>query len=313
MGPVSFLADTIRAYEEYRTHSGRKSASYIKDIVLFDHFCSRQYGGETTLSQAMVDTWCTKRPTETVNSCISRISPIVSLIRYMRDRGLTDVMPPTVPRATRRVYIPHAFTKKELQAFFHACDTIKPRDGMLSKLQRLEIPVFFRLLYSTGMRTTEAILLKYSDVDLSSGVVSIKEGKGYGEHYIVMHDTMLDLMRRYCARLSELIPDRNYLFPTCNGSPHSPRWVTYHFITLWKSCSGSKATPYELRHNYAIENINSWHNVSFGLHDRLLALSRSMGHKDLRSTMGYYALTPAVSESMCDTDAMDKSIIPTLK
>lgn len=313
MKPISFLADTIRVYEEYRIRSGRKSASYIKNIVLFDHFCSRQYVGETALSQAMVDSWCARRPTETANSCISRICPIVSLIRYMRDRGLTNVIPPTVPRPTRRVYIPHAFTKEELQAFFHACDTIRPRKGILSKLQRLEIPVFYRLLYSTGIRTTEAILLKCSDVDLSSGVISIREGKGYGEHYVVMHDTMLDLMRRYDARLSELVPDRKFLFPACNGRPHSPRWVTYHFMVLWRRCSNSKATPYELRHNYAIENINSWHNVSFGLHDRLLALSRSMGHKDLRSTMGYYALTPAVSESMGDTDAMDESIIPNLK
>lgn len=312
MKPTSFLADIIHAYEKYRSGSGRKSGSYIKNIVLFDHYCASHYPDATVLSQDMVDSWCARRPTETGNSCISRIYPVISLIIYMRDRHLTDVVPPPAPRATRRAYIPHAFSGDELKGFFHACDTIKPRKGGLSKLQRLELPVIFRLLYSTGMRTTEAIVLRCRDVDMSSGVISIKAGKGYGEHYVVMHDTMLDLMRVYDACMENLLPGRDYMFPTCDDKPHSPRWITYHFKVLWKRCSETKATPYELRHNYAVVNINSWQNVGFGLHDKLLALSRSMGHRDIRSTMGYYSLTPAVAESMGTTETMDESIIPDL-
>lgn len=58
------------------------------------------------------------------------------------------------------------------------------------------------------MRTTEAILLERNDVDLENGVVSIRRGKGYDQHYVVLHDTMLDLMRTYDGRMNELVPNR---------------------------------------------------------------------------------------------------------
>lgn len=61
----------------------------------------------------------------------------------------------------------------------------------------MTLPVFFRLLYSSGIRTTEAVLLERDDVNLENGVVSIKRGKGYDQHYVVLHDTMLPLMRIY--------------------------------------------------------------------------------------------------------------------
>lgn len=166
----------------------------------------------------------------------------------------------------------------------------------------MTLPVFFRLLYSSGMRTTEAILLERDDVNLENGVVSIKRGKGYDQHYAVLHDTMLDLMRTYDGRMDELVPNRRVFFPTPDDKPHPPAWVTYHFRVLWQSCNSSHAIPYELRHNYAIENINSWTHQGFAVHDKLLALSKSMGHRQIGSTLAYYSLTPAISDIMACTD-----------
>lgn len=171
--------------------------------------------------------------------------------------------------------------------------------------------MFFRLLYSSGMRTTEAIGLKCDDINLDSGVVSIKSGKGYDQHFVVLHDTMLSLMRIYDDRMSNILPGREYFFPTPDDRPHPPVWVTYHFSTLWKSCNKSKAVPYELRHNYAVENINSWHHQGFTVHDKLLTLSKSMGHKQIESTMAYYSLTPGISDIIESADAeMYESLIP---
>lgn len=78
--------------------------------------------------------------------------------------------------------------------------------------------------------------------------------------------------------------------------------MTYHFRVLWQSCNSSHAIPYELRHNYAIENINGWTYQGFAVHDKLLALSKSMGHRQIESTMAYYSLTPAISDIMACTD-----------
>ena len=298
MKTISFLSDAIKGYVKYRKASGRDSHSYVKNVILFYHFCKREYPGQTELSQEIVDRWCKQRPSECTNSCVSRVYPVLDFIKYMNKRGMTKIAVPKVPRSVPRTYMPHPFTHEELKRFFNACDNIRPRRGMLAAIQRMTLPVFFRLLYSSGMRTTEAILLERNDVNLENGVVSIKRGKGYDQHYVVLHDTMLELMRTYDERIAELVPHRRVFFPTPDDTPHPPVWVTYHFRVLWQSCNSSHAIPYELRHNYAIENINSWTHQGFAIHDKLLALSKSMGHRKTESTLAYYSLTPAISDIM---------------
>lgn len=93
---------------------------------------------------------------------------------------------------------------------------------MLAAIQRMTLPVFFRLLYSSGMRTTEAILLERNDVNLENGVVSIKRGKEYDQHYVVLPDTMLDLMYTYDREIAGLVPHRRMFFPTPDDRPHPP-------------------------------------------------------------------------------------------
>lgn len=62
---------------------------------------------------------------------------------------------------------------------------------------KVEVPVFFRLLYSTGMRTTEARLLRVEDVDLQSGVINIRYTKSIDEHRVALHESMWSLLQMY--------------------------------------------------------------------------------------------------------------------
>lgn len=302
MKTISFLSDAIERYVKYRKASGRDSYSYVKNVILFDHFCAREYPEQTELSQEIVNRWCKQRSSECTNSCVSRVYPVLDFIKYMNKRGMTKIDLPQVPRSVPKTYTPHPFTHDELKHFFDTCDNIKPRRGRLAAIQRMTLPVFFRLLYSSGMRTTEAILLECDDVNLENGMVSIKRSKGYDQHYVVLHDTMLALMRTYDERMAELVPHRKVFFPTPDDKPHPPAWVTYHFRVLWQNSNSSHAIPYELRHNYAIENINSWVRQGFAVHDKLLALSKSMGHRHIKSTLAYYSLTPAIADIMEYTD-----------
>lgn len=302
---ISFLKPHIEDYDTWRKLSGRKTKSYMWGIIAFDHFCARNYPDAKCLTQEMVDKWFERRETETANSCVSRVYPAISFVKYLIKHDIVNISLANVPKKTKSTYIPHAFTENELTLFFDACDSIKPRKGMLNTIQRLVIPVFFRLLYSSGIRTTEAILLETKNVNLQNGAISIRKGKGYNEHIIVMHDSMLELMIAYDKKIASIIPNRHYFFPNQDDKPYSPHWVRRHFNILWNKSNNTKATPYELRHNYAIENIDSWRNVGFNIHDKLLALSKSMGHRDLRNTMGYYSLTPSTADIL---ESVDKDL-----
>lgn len=58
------------------------------------------------------------------------------------------------------------------------------------------------------MRTTEARLLRREDVCLEDGIVNIRYSKGYNQHFVVLHDSMLELMKKYDVAISKLVPER---------------------------------------------------------------------------------------------------------
>jgi site-specific recombinase XerD len=283
----SFLADTLEKYESYRIASGRTSHSYIKNLIFFDNYCARKYPFAKKLTQEMVDKWCAQRETECNNSVISRVYPVLSFLRFAKERKLADVQLPLIPKGTPRIYIPHAFTHEELTNFFGACDNIDTKYGPNREIRKITIPVLFRLLYSSGMRTTEVRLLKCEDVDLQNGIISIKYSKGYNQHFVVLHDSMLKLMKIYDSAVSKLFPNRVFFFPATKNKNYSGAWISYYFKKLWQKENNTKAIAYELRYHYAIKNINDWIGTGLDLHSKLLALSKSMGHSDIESTKKY--------------------------
>jgi integrase len=162
------------------------------------------------------------------------------------------------------------------------------------------VPVFFRLLFSSGMRTTEGRLLKREDVNLRTGVISIRHTKGYNEHMAVLHETMLSLLVQYDSVICRLLPDRQFFFPAVHDKCHWNQWVSDCFREMWFKYNTAKTVPYALRHNYAVENINKWTDTGYEVHDKLVSLSRSMGHSTLQNTLYYYCLVPRLYKTVED-------------
>ena len=309
----SGFAGHIEDFIRYRKASGIWNTTYEKNLLLFDHYCSNTFPPGDPLCQDMIDKWCAKRETELNRACDTRICVIRAFIRYLKDRDLTDVKAPAKLKKEPATYVPHAFTKEELQRFFYECDNIPVNRSLLSKVRHLTCPVFFRLLYSSGIRTTEARLLRKADFDPIEGVLNIQKSKGYDQHYVALHKSMSDLLIRYDQAIDKLLPDRTFFFEKHNGGHYSRDWVTQTFHTLWqKANTATGVVPYALRHNYATENINGWTgNDSFGLSEHLLYLSKSMGHRHLSSTLYYYSIVPRFADILLEKTEMGfNKIVP---
>ena len=120
-----------------------------------------------------------------------------------------------------------------------------------------------RLLFSSGIRTNEVRLLLRENVDLKRGILDIQYSKGHDQHYIVLHDSMLEIMRRYDAAINGIVPEREYFFPSIRNSHFNRGWVTKNFNLLWRKANTSHATAYEFRHHYAVTNLNQWTGYGF--------------------------------------------------
>ena len=305
----------LESFAGWRMAHGRWNDTYAKNLLYFARHCAGLEPGAETLSQGALDSWCAVRDTEEPVSCAMRTMPARAFADWARGRDLTDAVPPAPPRVGPDDYVPHAFTDDELRRLFAAADSVVPYRGRKDyRIRKIQCVALFRLLYSSGIRTTEARRLRREDVDLDGGVLNIRHSKGPDQHYVALHPSMTEVLRAYDEAAERLQPGREHFFEAYRGGRLSRRWVEKNFKRLWKEAGNGDpdgVVPYQLRHEFATRNIMSWEGDAFDAHDRLLWLSRSMGHRRLKSTLHYFSLAPAISDKILEAtgEEMDK-IIP---
>lgn len=299
--PPSVVSDLLNRYISYKKASNAMGNSTLECLRFFNGYCATHHPEATTITEKIINGWCNKRITESAESHNKRISPIRSFLRYANRRGWTNVRLPEFLPWSKKQYTPYPFSFEQLQAFFKITDSFEDAkyvSDKVSEIRKTEIPVFYRLLYSTGMRTMEVRLLRCGDVDLKNGVININQSKGLDQHRIALHRTMWNLLILYDEAMSALMPDRNYFFPNEYDEPYTRVWESYNFVRMWRLVSNDHARCYDFRSHYAVRNINSWKYTGPEWFDKLLYLSRSMGHRDISSTCYYYQLVPLFAEQL---------------
>lgn len=289
----SVISGPLSEFHKAREAAGRTGEIDYKNLKYFDRHCATFNGG-ACLTQEMVDGWLQKRDTESNCSCNNRTRVVKQFLRWTNERGITDISIPENLPCNKSGFVPHHFTQEELVKFFEECDAYEPRwrQNLAGKIAKLEVPMIYRLLYSTGMRTCEARNLRRCEVDLSEGVIDINESKGPDGHRVALHETARALLVDYDNAMDRLMPNRIYLFPDEHDRPRRRYWLSSIFNRLWSKCSDAEARVYDLRANYATTNINSWNDEGMEWHWKLACLSKSMGHRHLGSTAHYYSITP---------------------
>jgi integrase len=309
--PMTFKK-MLDEYLSYRKECGLATYPTVQ-LVVFYHHTIRKWPEDSYLTQQMVDWWAQKREGEnTWNSTRSRVFPLIAFIKWTNSRGWTSLSVPTLPPPVKSSFVPHAFTQAEICNLLKSCNEYyaRKRDSKSFHMIKLEFPVMILLMYSSGMRTTEVRLLRTEDVNLSTGVVRIRHTKGYGEHTIVLHDSALEMLRAYDMKIECFIPNRSVFFPTEQDTCRDRTTLTYHWRKLWKIKNEGSTRPYDLRHGYATANIMSW-DTGGSISDKLVALSKSMGHSTIVSTLYYFSLVPGYANKIEKLLGEDfKNIIP---
>ena len=263
----------------------------------FCAFCAKYYPDETILTQAMSMQWAEKRPGEHTNTLLRRITPVRQLAKYMTRIGVAAyLIPQGIPGRSVR-YVPHIFTDQELQAFFTEIDRCGP-SPYSGPVRHLVIPVFFRLLYCCGLRSSEARLLNVDDVDLGSGQFTIRQSKGSKDRNVMMSDEVLQLCRVYDSKVRGIFPARAAFFPNPHGQHYNRSLINYWFHLFWNKTAfanvggGDQPRVHDFRHTFAVKRLNLWVQEGKDLKACLPYLSMYLGHAHLVATDYYLHFVP---------------------
>lgn len=292
-GFVSALAGPIESMIGFKHALGLPYATGLRHLQAFDAMCQRDFPDQSALTREMAMSWATARPAEHVNGQMRRITPIRQLAKHMVRIGLEAyVIPAGIPGRQVR-YRPHIFTGDQLRALFAAADQIRP--SAYGGRRELIIPAMFRMIYCLGLRPGEARRLVRSDVDLTGGVVYIRESKGHKDRLVYLSDDLHDYCLNYDRGISAHHRDRGPFFPNRNGHYYSRCSINAWFCELLHTAgipaAGTRAPrPYDLRHAFVIETINRCARAGNDPEALLPYLSLHLGHSNPEDTWYYFHL-----------------------
>jgi integrase/recombinase XerD len=208
-------------------------------------------------------------------STARQLSSFRRFFRYIMREGLRDSDPTAdieMPRIGRS--LPQTLSEEEVDSLLNAPNTDEP----LGHRDR----AMLELLYATGLRVSELINLKQSQINFNQGVLRIV-GKGDRERLIPLGDESQRWTRDFIdGPRMEILLERqtDYLFPTRRGD-RMTRQAFWHIIKRYAAKAGvrKKLSPHSLRHAFATHLLNR------GADLRVVQLL--LGHSDLSTTQIY--------------------------
>ncbi len=206
---------------------------------------------------------------------------ILSFCKFLLRFGNTNVFYEEINFENNSLFKPHIYTKKEMNKFFSIIDnkTFKKTNF------NFEYPVLFRLLYSTGMRISEALNLKFSDIDLNDNVVNIIVSKENISRKIYISNSMKKVFMKYFQIMQ--FNANNYIFTTTKGNA----------LYVFKKVVNSTNIPtnsirlHDLRHSFAVTAFDKMIRMNIEPEEALLYLEKYLGHSSISSTEYYLHMT----------------------
>ncbi len=252
-------------------------SAYRADLVGLDRWL-KQHGSQVeTASRADLLSFMAWRVEEGARprSSARQLSSFRRFYRYLLSENMVTEDPTSqiaMPKIGRA--LPKSLSEAEVDALLEAPmikDPLGNRDRTM-----LEV------LYATGLRVTELVNLKLSQVNLNQGVVRIV-GKGNRERLIPLGEESVRWLAQFAqgARMEILLERQSeYLFPTRRGD-HMTRQAFWHIIKRYAMKGGinKELSPHTLRHAFATHLLN--HGADLRVVQMLL------GHSDLSTTQIY--------------------------
>jgi integrase/recombinase XerD len=193
----------------------------------------------------------------------SSVSMIKAALKFYYTEILgTNISKIKTPKIEKK--LPVILTQKEIKTLID--NTKNPKHKLL-----------IELLYSSGLRLSECINLKYADLDMNDGIGWVRSGKGSKDRIFILSDILKKDILEYIQKTDS--DGKGYLF-SVNGKKMSPRSIQ-HAIKVSAERAGIEKPVHvhTLRHSFAT------HLLENGVDIR--KIQKLLGHSNLQTTQIY--------------------------
>ena len=262
-----------------KNYSQHTVTAYLNDIGFFEIFLLKAFDDDNLIAvnYNQIRSWIVSLSDDGIsNSSINRkISSLKSYYKFLLKTKQIDSSPLLKHKALKspkKIQIP--FSEKEVAMVLNQIVYPEGFEGIRDKL-------IIDLFYTTGIRRSELIHLKMSNVDLSSNTIKVL-GKRNKERIIPILPIIQDEVKKYYLERADLqkIIDATFFLLLSNGVKLNDSFV-YRLINYYFSNVSEKVkkSPHILRHTFATHLLNNGADIN--------SVKELLGHSSLASTQVY--------------------------
>jgi len=254
--------------------------AYSRDLLLFFQFIEEREISTVKVSPDNLREYVsTLRIGLSARSVARNISAIKTFFRFLVSEGKIKDNPARLletPRPSRR--LPGPLSQQEVEQLLSQPDPNRPKGQRDCAM--------FEILYATGLRVSELVNLKISNINLEAGYIRTV-GKGSKERIVPIGDKAMEAVKDYLSiGRYQMMKERNspYIFLNSMGHPMS-RQGFWKIIKKYGKEAGikRKITPHSIRHSFAT------HLLEAGAD--LRSVQVMLGHADISTTQIYTHVT----------------------
>lgn len=203
-----------------------------------------------------------------------KISSLKQFFKYLKD-GVIIKDSPVTPFAAPKIvrYHPHYLSVREIESILAAIETVTPA----GKRDR----AILELLYGSGLRISELINLRFTDVEMEAGFIRVM-GKGNKERLVPLGDYSKQALETFFEQRDQMTrgSKSKFIFVSRLGEKFS-RVGLWKIVkkTVLKAGITKKVTPHTFRHSFAT------HMLEGGADLRIV--QEILGHADISTTQIY--------------------------
>jgi len=224
-----------------------------------------------------------------------RLRTVVRFARHARAEDPQHEIPAAdvFGKPSRQRPVPFIFAPEEVRRLVQAAGDLGPQGS----LRPDSLSAFLALLAATGLRLSEALRLRLSD--LSDDGLVIRETKFRKSRLVPLHPSVVAGLQRYLVKRRAVVGDDEHLFVNHLGRKLSRYAVGDAFRLLVRRLGLKPSLPnlprprvHSLRHTFAVRALESCPHDRDQVGRHLLALSTYLGHATVADTYWYLQATP---------------------
>jgi integrase len=291
---VSVLRIAAEEYLAMRRTLGFKLSTQGPLLMDFVGYCEWQATDRVTTEVAMA--WAIDTPRSSDQVWWShRLAVVRIFARHLQTlHPATEIPPADVLPARYRRVTPYLYSHVEVTALVEAAATLTP------PLRGCTYQTLIGLLAVTGLRISEACRFDGDDVDLDTGVLTVRDSKFGRSRQVPIHASTTAALGGYRTCRDRLCraPKTPGFFVSMRGTRLDPVSARHTFADVL-AVAGIQAAPgrrrprlHDLRHSFVVATLLQWHRTGVDVRARLPLLSTYLGHVSPASTYYYMNAVP---------------------